>query len=207
MVKYQTLIFDLGNVVLPLSDEVYWWENTWCGIFEHPEKIHQLRTDGFFVQYEKGDFDSDFFLQHLTPYLKSDRVVEDILKSWNKLLQDIPPQRIEFLRKLKEKYQVYLLSNTNPIHLEYIIDQLHLHHGKNILEELFHECFYSYQILDVKPEASIYQKVLKKTGATAEATLFIDDKITNIEGAAQLGIQTLHISPQEDIVNVLKHLL
>lgn len=207
MVKYQTLIFDLGNVVLPLSDEVHWWENTWCGIFEHPEKIHQLRTDGFFVQYEKGDFDSDFFLQHLTPYLKSDRVVEDILKSWNKLLQDIPPQRIEFLRKLKEKYQVYLLSNTNPIHLEYIIDQLHLHHGKNILEELFQECFYSYQILDVKPEASIYQKVLKKTGATAEATLFIDDKITNIEGAAQLGIQTLHISPQEDIVNVLKHLL
>lgn len=205
--KYQTLIFDLGNVVLPLNDEAHWWESTWCGIFEHAEKIHQLRTEDFFVKFERGDFDSVEFVQELTPFLKSDKIAEDILKSWNLLLKDIPPHRIEFLSKLKDRYQLYLLSNTNPIHLDDIIDRLHVQHGRNILNELFRECFYSYQMNDVKPEPSIYQKVLEKTGALPSTTLFIDDKKANLEGAAKVGIQTFHISPQEDISDVLKHLL
>lgn len=204
---YQTLIFDLGNVIIPLADENQWWKDTWCGIFNDPEKIHELRNQGFFIQYEKGDFDSNHFVNELQPFLKSDKSPEDIYTSWNQLLLEIPMHRIDFLRKLKEKYRIYLLSNTNPIHLDYIIDQLKTQHGKDLLADVFHECIYSYQFLEVKPDTSIYTKVLEKIEADASTTLFIDDKTANLEGAAKVGIQTFHITPQQDITEVLSHLL
>lgn len=204
---YTSLIFDLGNVIIPLKNEKIWWEESWCGIFQNPEKINRLREEGFFIEYERGSFDTAYFIQHLSPFLKLDKSQDDIVNAWNSLLLSIPIHRIDFLRQLKNKYNIYLLSNTNEIHLDYIIQQLKVEHGRDILDEVFQHCYYSYKIKEVKPDVSIYQMVIDELNIDAKKTLFMDDKTANLEGAQKVEIQTLHIHPDQDIVELMSRFI
>lgn len=203
MTKIKTLIFDLGNVIIPLNDEVLWWNETFLEIFQQPEPVRNLRNEGFFIEYEKGVFGTDYFLTTLEVYLKPDFDKGDVAVRWNALLKDIPGYRVDFLRKLKEKYELYLLSNTNEIHLDFIIHEMVKQYGKDILDEIFDHCYYSYQIGEVKPDTMIYQKVIQEQRLIPGECLFIDDKLLNLEGATQLGIRVRHIHPEQDITDIL----
>ena len=56
MNNIKTLIFDLGNVIIPLEDEKNWWNETFLGIFENYQEVQQLKEDQFFVRYAKSTF-------------------------------------------------------------------------------------------------------------------------------------------------------
>lgn len=202
----KNLIFDLGNVIIPLADEGHWWKEVFLDIFESPDEVQQLKNDGFLVEYEKGAFDTGHFLEILEQHLKPGFDRKNIADRWNALLKEIPGYRLDFLRQLKEKYALFLLSNTNEIHLNFIIDALVQKYGHDVLEEIFDHCYYSYQIAEVKPDAEIYLKVLQNQNIQGESTLFIDDKPVNLDAAAILGIQIRHILPSQDIVDILSDL-
>ncbi|MCO5232108.1 MAG: HAD-IA family hydrolase [Chitinophagales bacterium] len=202
MDNIQALIFDLGNVILPLENEKDWWQTHFLSIFHSPEKVIQLKDDLFFVYYEKGILDTSSFLKTIEPLLLPSFSVNDIYERWNSLLKDIPMHRIHFLNHLKSKYKLYLLSNTNEIHLEYIFQK----YGQNIFQDIFDDCFYSYQLKMVKPDSEIYQTLLDAHQLIANECLFMDDKQSNLDGASGLGIQTQIISPDQDIVHVLNFL-
>jgi putative hydrolase of the HAD superfamily len=69
--------------------------------------------------------------------------------------------------------------------------------GERYLNDLFDKVFLSYEMGKVKPHVSIYQQLLDEAGLEASETLFLDDKLENLEGAAQLGIQVAHIIPNQ----------
>lgn len=206
MTEIKALIFDLGNVIIPLEDEVSWWNESFLEIFQEPESVRDLRNEGFFVDYEKGSFDTEHFFTALEQYLKPGFDKSDVAGRWNALLKEIPQHRVDFLRKLKEKYELYLLSNTNEIHLNFIIQEMIKKFGEDVLDEIFDHCYYSYQIGEVKPDSEIYRKVLHEQRLIANQCLFIDDKTANLEGAVSLGIRIRHILPEQDITNVLRDL-
>ncbi|MCO5231607.1 MAG: HAD family phosphatase [Chitinophagales bacterium] len=206
MKNIDTLIFDLGNVILPLEDESFWWNSIFGELFSNFEEVNKLRNDGLLVQYEKGAITTQEFLDTLKSFLKEKYTEIDIVNRWNALLKEIPHHRIDFLRALKERYKLYLLSNTNEIHLKHFIQESINTYGIDVLDDVFDKCYYSYQIKQVKPDLEIYQTVLNEQNLVAQNCLFIDDKKSNIEGAAQLGIQTHLFSIGEDISVVLKEL-
>ncbi len=207
MKAIKAVIFDLGNVIIPLEDEAFWWNEQFLGIFEQPESVRQLKDEGFFVEYEKGTFDTSYFLETLSQYLKPEYQKKDIADKWNALLKEIPEERLDFLRNLKDQYEIYLLSNTNEIHLDFIKAALIERFGSDVLYEIFDHCYYSYEIREVKPDVEIYLRVLKEQQIKAGEALFIDDKIANLEGAEKAGITTIHILPSQEISDVLNNML
>jgi putative hydrolase of the HAD superfamily len=58
---------------------------------------------------------------------------------------------------------------------------------------------WSYQLLMAKPEPAIYLHVLKELGTTPEETLFLDDKLVNIEAAQALGMRAIQFSTVEKL--------
>jgi putative hydrolase of the HAD superfamily len=50
----------------------------------------------------------------------------------------------------------------------------------------------SYEVGCVKPDPRIYQICLAQLGAQAVSTLFVDDRLENLEAAGRQGIQTFH---------------
>ncbi len=75
--------------------------------------------------------------------------------------------------------------------------------GDNVLDNMkrefdwlprFDVLVWSYQLRMAKPEPAIYRHVLKKLGTRAEETLFLDDKLVNIEAALALGFRAIQFS-------------
>lgn len=207
MKQLKNIIFDLGNVIIPLENEKHWWNEVFLEIFEIPEDVQYLKDNHFFVQYEKGQMTTDQFLKRLQQYLKPEFNENDIIDRWNALLKEIPESRIEFLQQLKKKYPIFLLSNTNEIHLDFIIDASNKKYGFDILDKTFDYCFYSYKMKEVKPAAAIYLKVLEEQNLIADECLFIDDKIENLKQAEKLGIHTKLFDSYQEINIELKELL
>jgi glucose-1-phosphatase len=159
-------------------------------------------TPGF-EEYEKGLMsDKDFrdFVRAVFAVQSSD---EEIDTCWNAMLLGFPIRKLNLLQSLKKNFSVYLLSNTNNIHVNYI-NQIMLPgitHPGNSLESYFHRAYYSHIMKKRKPNADIFEQVLNENSLLAHETLFLDDNLPNIEGAKQLGIQTVHVVTPDLILN------
>lgn len=195
----KAIVFDLGNVIINLKDEQRWWKEDFTDIL-HEDKVMDLRKSGFFHDYEKGLVSNDDFLLTLLNIAKSEHVsIHHVKTAWINLLADIPPSRIQLLQNLAEKYPLYLLSNTNDIHLDFILDGILSTYGKPIFDEVFKKCFYSQKLGLAKPDVEIYEHVLEDIKFSPNDILFLDDKQENLDTAHQLGIQTALVSRMKDI--------
>ncbi len=191
----KNLIFDLGGVILDLSvDQTREQFSALSGLDKQRVKDLYASTPGF-EEYEKGLMnDKDFrdFVRDVFSVQSSD---EEIDKCWTAMLLGLPIRKLNLLQSLKKKFSVYLLSNTNNIHINYI-NQIMLPgitHPGNALESYFHRAYYSHIMKKRKPNADIFEQVLNENSLLAHETLFLDDNLPNIEGAKQLGIQTVHV--------------
>jgi putative hydrolase of the HAD superfamily len=99
---------------------------------------------------------------------------------------------------------LFLLSNTNAIHIREVNRILQRDNRVECLEELFDKTYYSHQIHLAKPSADCYQFVLKDAGIRAEETLFVDDSASNIRGAKQIGLQTVHLQAPATILDIFR---
>lgn len=192
------LLFDLGGVIINID-----FERTLHALMPHLQPNHwhslhtwqQLSQQPFFYAYETGQIDTSSFYQHLLGYTKADCQIQHIEQAWMALLLDIPAARIELLQYLRQQgYQLWLLSNTNPAHIERIQQMLHAQFHTD-LSKLFDRLFLSYEIGLTKPNPSIYQYVLQATKQAAHNILFLDDSLANLKAAQDLGFQVYHVQP------------
>ncbi len=201
----KNLIFDLGGVILDLSvDHTLQAFSTVSGLEKSVVKERFFSSAGF-EEYEKGQLtDAEFrdFVREVYAVKVPDEVID---QCWNAMLLGIPIKKLELLSRLKNDYRVYLLSNTNSIHLEYIQNTIMpAVGGAEILDEYFHRAYYSHLMKKRKPDADIFEQVLQENGLKADESLFLDDNDANIAGAKALGIQTLHI-PTPDLILTYFH--
>ncbi|MEJ0032632.1 MAG: HAD family phosphatase [Bacteroidota bacterium] len=157
-----------------------------------------------FLEYEKGEITNDEFrkgLRQLFGNIHTDFELDDY---WNAMLGDIPTERIELLKELKSKYKTFLLSNTNAIHLDYFTGMVNKAHGLESLDPLFHKAYYSHLMKMRKPDPAIYEFVLRENGLKASETIFLDDNLANLKGAASIGIQTFHVTHPDLIFSLFR---
>jgi putative hydrolase of the HAD superfamily len=197
----KNLIFDLGGVILDLSVErtLQSFADI-SGLKKERVKELFISSKGF-LDYEKGEIEDDEFRSFVRE-LYSVRADDDALDaSWNAMLLGIPRQKLDLLLSLKEKFNVYLLSNTNNIHLNYINDRIMTPvFGEASLDRYFHKAYYSHRMKKRKPDANIYQQVLDENNLKPHETLFLDDNADNIAGANALGIRTVHVVTPDHII-------
>lgn len=115
---------------------------------------------------------------------------EEIIDAANKMLVEIPDEKKKRLLQLKKAgYRLFLLSNTIDIHWDYCVEHLFLYQNHGV-EDYFEHCFLSQRMHLAKPDAHIYEVVIRQATIHPDETLFIDDLKENCEAAEKLGIHT-----------------
>jgi glucose-1-phosphatase len=199
----RNLVFDLGGVILDLSVESTMEEFSKLSGFSK-EKVKQVFSSSpEFNLYEKGAMGDQQFREFIRETYAPKATYEQIEKAWNAMLKGIPTGKLDLLNTLKNTYHVFLLSNTNGIHLDYINGNL-LPSGVESLDNYFHTAYYSHRMLKRKPDAEIYEQVLSENNLKASETLFLDDNLFNVEGAKAIGIQTVHVTHPDLILDYFK---
>lgn len=198
----KNLIFDLGGVILDLSvDHTLQAFSKISGLSK--EKVREVfHNSPGFNEYEKGKMDDNAFRQYLKRIYNINVTDHEIDRCWNAMLLGLPLVKLKLLQKLQEKFKVYLLSNTNDIHLSYINKvMLPGVTGETSLDIYFHKAYYSHQMLMRKPDAEIFEYVLKENDLVPAETLFLDDNALNVAGAKSVGIQTVHVTAPDLILD------
>ncbi|MGC4040209.1 MAG: HAD family phosphatase [Flavobacterium sp.] len=197
-----TIIFDFGDVFINLRKEHSIEEFKKLGL-DGPNEDLLEHNDLF----EKGKIDELQFINSFLKYIPN-ASTDEITKAWNSVIGDFPLERLEFLQMLSTKYRLFLLTNTDAIH----IDRFEHKVGMSFYTD-FYRCFekvyYSYEMGMRKPEPEIFQAIIRKHDLSPKRTLFVDDKKDNTDIAESLGLHVWNLQVgKEDVVDLFeqKHL-
>lgn len=199
-----TIIFDLGMVIINLNMNA---------TFEALEKIFgeqyesvmaELSSDGFFNAYETGKISTKEFTSTLVRKSNGAVTGQDIKDAWNAMLLDIPPIRFEILKWAKANYNIYCLSNTNELHIDWINNMLKEEFDLENLNSYFHKVYLSHEMGQRKPDVEIFESVIKNHKLDPSKTLFIDDTAGHLEGAYKAGLNTFHLTSETKIEDLIK---
>ena len=118
------------------------------------------------------------------------------------MLGGFAPQKLQWLEKIKTKYNIYLFSNTNKIHYEAFQHIYFQQTGKQNFDHYFIKAFYSHTLGLRKPYPEAFKAVMKQENLVAAETLFIDDTAKNIEGARKTGLQTILLQHPQTVLDL-----
>lgn len=199
MAATKNIIFDLGGVLLDIDYQktIDAFEDQ--GLTHFEAMFSQFKADELFAKLETGHISEAAFYAAVKERATIPLSNEQIDHAWNALILNFRVNSLEVLEKLSAEYKLYLLSNTNSIHLKCFKEMFTRETGKPTLDAYFTKSWYSNEVGLRKPSAGIYEFVLQDENLEAEETLFIDDTWINIEAAQKLGFKTHHLLPTERI--------
>lgn len=197
----KNIIFDFGDIFINLDKMA-----TPKAMAQFGFKQITPALDKIFKNYEKGTISTQDFLKQINNIFPK-ATAKNLIGAWNAILKDFPEYRLNFLKELKEqgRYRLFLLSNTNDLHIEQVKKQM----GSTYIDfKACFEVFYlSYEMGKRKPDAPIFEQVLEENNLKAEETFFIDDTKENTDAANQLGIKTWNLQVgQQDIIDLNNYL-
>lgn len=186
--QIKNIILDLGGVIIDVSYDATANAFKKLGIENFDELYSKKKQENFFDNYEKGIISDDEFRSEIRKHLVSSITDEQIDEAWNALLFTVPTARMDFLKSLKTTYRLFLLSNTNNIHIKAFTKILEKQYGKKVFENLFEKIYFSCRIKKRKPDAEIFNFVMDENKLEKSETIFIDDSIQHVEGAKKIGL-------------------
>jgi len=180
-----SVVFDLGNVLIdwnprylyrkliPTETELEWFLENICD-----EKWN--------AKHDAGHSFSDGIAEYSKKFPQYSELIEAWFGRWEEMLGDSLEEVVDILSAIKSsRMSLYILSNwsaeTYPI-AEKRFDFLHWFDGKVI----------SGEIGIVKPDLEIFKFLMTSYNLTPQETVFIDDKLVNVEAAKELGIHGIH---------------
>lgn len=202
----KNILFDMGGVIFRQDSAEAFRRFSEAGI-DTDRYMGHYGQKGFFLDVETGDIDADEFCRQMAVATGRKSVSWDEAQyCWLGYLRDVPTDRLHRLLKLREKYHVCLLSNTNPFMMAFTHSNRFSADGLPITH-YFDTLFCSYEMHAYKPHPDIYLQALSADGMRPEETIFVDDSLKNIEAAQALGIHGLHVAPDEDWWPALQRML
>lgn len=175
------------------------------GITDFDQQFSQLNASALFEELEMGKISNDYFYAAMQAQITG-AVDQSLIKNaWNAILEDFRKESMHYLVELKKDYRLFLLSNTNAIHLEEVNIILQKQLGVAEVDDYFEKAYYSHKVGMRKPHADIFEFVLTDAGILASETLFIDDTKMNIDTAQQLGFNTHLLLPSQRIEDLKYH--
>lgn len=158
-----------------------------------------------FKLYEKDGISSEDFIRALKSKSRNTVSDEEIIVAWNAMIIGLGRERFEMLRELKSNYGVYLLSNSNHIHYDKMIEMTSDMFGPiDFHDEFFHKAYYSQLLKMRKPDKEIFDFICAENNLIKREILFIDDLQTNIDGAIAAGLCAVRHDPQTEITEQLE---
>lgn len=201
----KNLLFDLGGVIMDIRrlNCVASFER--LGMKDADSFLGEYSQKGPFLQLEEGAISEEQFRTAVRQFIDGEVSDEQIDSAFCDFLVGIPVHRLEQLRELKKQYGIYMLSNTNSIMWHSRIAEDFRQEGLE-REDYFDGIVTSFEARSIKPDAKIFHTVVEKLGIKPEETLFLDDSQKNLDAAAELGFQTLLVTPGSEFFELLNAL-
>jgi putative hydrolase of the HAD superfamily len=196
MVK--TIIFDFGGVFIDLNKDATSIELGRLGSKEFSDAMITHNE-----LYEKGMIGTSEFIAFYQDQFPSTKE-QSLINAWNSVIIGMPEHRLRFIEKLRNlnRFQLILLSNTNPLHMEMMVERLGADRY-NRFRNSFHYFYLSYELQMRKPEPQIFEHILDTHNLIPGECLFIDDTAIHTESASDLGIHTWNIDVEHEDISSL----
>lgn len=186
------VISDLGKVVVSFDNSIFFAKMAECCPYSK-EDVDNLTTTHFYLieLFDKGELTPHEFYRRVIETFKADIDYEKFFSIYNDVFS-LNPEVLNILKKLKGRYRLVLLSNTDVMRYGFIKKRF-----PEIL--IFDDYVLSYEVGAMKPDPQIYRVALKRARAKPEECVFIDDIKENVDAAIGLGIRGIVIEPQTDL--------
>ena len=192
--KTEAFIFDIGNVLVR---------------FDHGRVIAALSAHGadwsdraaweaLAERYERGETDRAGFLGGLRSILRHHADDDAVVRAWQEIFEPNVPMW-DLVQRLHGEYPLYLLSNTNCLHHEYLLREY-------AIFEKFADGVFSYRARLAKPERAIFELAIHQFGVDPQKTIYLDDLTANVEAARGAGLRAFCYDPEahEDLLAALR---
>ncbi|GHT00423.1 D-ribitol-5-phosphate phosphatase [Bacteroidia bacterium] len=194
----KNIIFDLGGVIITLDRDEAVRRFLKAGLHNAEELLDPYHQKGIFLELEEGKISKEEFYDAVRKEAGCYISNEAIDHGWLGFLKEVPESKLKLLEDLKARgYNLYLLSNTNPVVMEWALSPAFSPQGKS-LDQYFDKLYLSYQMKCVKPNLEIFRKLVKDADINPCETLFIDDGKANIEMGKMLYFNTYQPKNGED---------
>lgn len=200
--KIKNIIFDWGGVLIDLDMENCIKAFNEIGISDFHRLITGAEEAGIFKAYELGNCTTDEFREGIRTLANRTITDTEIDYVWNAMVKSIPTEKLHLLSELRNRYSIFLLSNTNELHWEHASEKAFHYEGLE-RDDFFKGIFLSFQMHLAKPDPEIFRTAIREAGLNPEETLFIDDSLANCEAAASVNLQTAHYIPGTDLKAIL----
>lgn len=200
----KNLMFDLGGVIMDIRRQNCVDAFKELGMADPDRFLGEYAQSGPFAAIENGDSTPEQFRDTVRAIIGNPSLTDaEIDEAFGKFLIGIPLHRLEQLRHLKEHFNLYLLSNTNPIMWSQGIARNFAQEGHDV-DFYFRDKVRSYKARVMKPDPEIFRITERKFGIKPEETIFLDDSPKNCEAARQLGFHTICVHPGTEFMDLLE---
>ena len=186
----RTIIFDLGGVIITLDQPQAIRRFKALGLADADQRLDAYTQGGIFGDLERGTITAEDFRRELSLLVGRELTYDECRHAWLGYCRELPQRNLDVLVRLRQEgYRLLLLSNTNPYMMSWVMSPDFDGRGHS-LEHYLGACYCSYQMGVMKPDPTIFSRVLEAEQIDPSETLFVDDGPRNIAAAGQLGIRT-----------------
>lgn len=193
-----TLIFDFGGVLINLNRQRCVEKFIDFGITNAPQLLDNYHQMGVFDQLENGDISNEQFYTEIRKISGKNITNQQIHDAFISFLEDVPTEKLELLLRLRQKFRVLMLSNTNAIHFPWCEKNIFSYKNYSLFD-FFDHCYLSYKMNLSKPNPEIFRILLQKEQLLPQECLFLDDGEKNIQTAEILGFNTYFVHKNEPL--------
>ena len=194
----KTIIFDLGGVIYDVDYHKTINAFKAIGIDRFEEVYAKAGQSDLFNDLEEGKISRAAFIEQIKTFSGHDMTSSQVVNAWNGMLLGFMPDALVCLKRLRSTYRLFLLSNTNEIHIQEIENRV----GAAFFSDfcaLFEKVYLSHELGLRKPHPEVFTHILEEQDLIASETLFIDDSIQHVEGAINAGLHAHHLTDDQTI--------
>lgn len=177
--KDTTVIFDLGNVVLFFDHGIIC--RKLASLYDLNEQFvfRKVFKEGIERKYDEGRLSPEHFTRQCSEALGVQLDFSQFKAIWSDIFWENTPV-IDIIKLIKKRARVFLLSNTNVWHVEYIRRHFRI-------LELFDELIFSFEVGYTKPDKRIFERAIGLyTGS--KQIIYVDDTVEHVQAARDVGL-------------------
>jgi len=193
-------LFDLGGVFFDW-DPNHFYKNVFENIEEREFFLAEVCNDQWNVQQDAGRSIAEAELELIPKFPHYEKEIKMYYKNHRKMIRGVFEEAVDTLKKLKDKnYECYVLSNWSAETFAGMTDDYPF-------LKLFDGLLISGEDKLIKPDHAIYQLARDRFNLNPEETVFIDDKLENIQAAQEMNFKTIHLTDPNIIKTEIKKFL
>lgn len=197
MMKIKNVVFDLGGVIIDLDRDRAAKRFREVGVDNIDDLLDSYEHKGAFLELENGTIGTEEFRLKLSDMTGKELTMDEVHYGWHGFVANVPTYKLDYILGLRKDYSVYVLSNINPVVLDWAKTPAFSEAGLPVTA--YCEKFYaSYELKVTKPDPRIFELMIQDSGMVPDETLFIDDGWHNVEVGKRLGFNTYHPLNKED---------